>query len=248
MSIVYFTGEVPHAVIRMEHAPFSEDFMQNILIVEDNPRISELVASFLCKEGYSVEIASSAEDALSFDSSCFQLFIVDLMLPNMDGVDLTKKLKERVNTPILMLTAIDEELQEVHALDAGVDDYLAKPIQPQRLLSRVKALLRRNRDPIQLRKFLNVNEIRREVTLDDRIIQLTDAEFDLLNYLVKHKDKKIKRNDLVSALRGFEYDGLDRSIDMRVSALRKKIGDDTPPYKIIRTIRGYGYLFTLPEN
>lgn len=214
------------------------------MLVEDDPRISLLISGFLHKQGFLVEVAGTVAEANLRASSDFDLFILDLMLPDGNGVNLACTLKSRFTAPILMLTAVDEELQEIEALDAGVDDYLAKPIQPQRLLARVKALLRRQSKTV-IRQSLLIDEIRREAIFANTPLQLTDSEFELLNYFHNNIERKISRDELISSLRGFEYDGVDRSIDMRVSGLRKKLGDDNPPYRFIKTIRGFGYLFSL---
>ena len=221
-----------------------------LLIVEDDQRIATLIANFLQKEGFDTEIALDGKQALSaFSASNFDLILLDLMLPDTEGTTLAAQLKSVKDCPILMLTAIDDELQEVQALDAGIDDYLPKPVQPQRLLARVKALLRRVKveHPVH-ETSLTVNEISREVSYLGQKVLLTDAEFDLLDFFLKNPNQKISREQLIKGLRGFDYDGLDRSIDMRVSALRKKLNDEPAPYRLIKTIRGFGYLFVMPGS
>lgn len=222
--------------------------MTKLLLVEDDVRIAQLISAFLVKQGFDVMIAPSFSDAMQLASHDFKLFILDLMLPDGNGVELAKELRAKFALPILMLTAVDEELQEIEALDAGIDDYLTKPIQPQRLLARIKALLRRQSPICEPHQILVIDEIRREVVYQQNQMHLTDSEFDLLVYFYQNADRKISRDELITSLRGFEYDGVDRSIDMRVSALRKKLNDDTPPYNFIKTIRGYGYLFTLESS
>lgn len=222
--------------------------MTKLLLVEDDIRIANLISAFLVKQGFEVTIAPSLSEARRLVSLDFKLFILDLMLPDGNGVELAKEFRARFAIPILMLTAVDEELQEIEALDAGIDDYLTKPIQPQRLLARIKALLRRPSTSAATHQMLVIDEIRREVIYQQNQMHLTDSEFDLLVYFYNNSDRKISRDELITALRGFEYDGVDRSIDMRVSALRKKLNDDNPPYHFIKTIRGYGYLFTLESS
>ena len=221
-----------------------------LLIVEEDQRIATLIANFLQKEGFDTEIAMDGKQALSaFSASNFDLILLDLMLPDTEGTTLAAQLKLIKDCPILMLTAIDDELQEVQALDAGIDDYLPKPVQPQRLLARVKALLRRVKVEYPVHETsLTVNEISREVSYLGQKVLLTDAEFDLLDFFLKNPNQKISREQLLKGLRGFDYDGLDRSIDMRVSALRKKLNDEHAPYRLIKTIRGFGYLFVMPGS
>lgn len=222
-----------------------------VLIVEDDQRIATLIANFLQKEGFETATAADGRQAFSMFSEClFDLVVLDLMLPDVEGTLLAAKLKTIKDCPILMLTAIDDELQEVQALDAGIDDYLSKPVQPQKLLARIKALLRRVKSerPLHIDSSLRINEVSREVTYRGQKVLLTDAEFDLLDFFIKHPNQKISREQMIKGLRGFDYDGQDRSIDMRVSALRKKLSDDSAPYQLIKTIRGLGYLFVTPGN
>ncbi|MEW9799734.1 response regulator transcription factor [Alteromonas sp. CYL-A6] len=221
-----------------------------LLIIEDDQRIAMLIASFLQKEGFEVEIAFDGKQALGiYSMRRFDLVVLDLMLPDIEGTLLAAQLKLIKDRPILMLTAIDDELQEVQAFDAGVDDYLPKPVQPQRLLARIKALLRRVKPENSGNDTsLIVNEVNREVSYLGQKVLLTDAEFDLLDFFIKHPNQKISREQLIKGLRGFDYDGLDRSIDMRVSALRKKLSDEIAPYRLIKTIRGFGYLFVMPGS
>jgi DNA-binding response OmpR family regulator len=223
--------------------------MTKLLLVEDDIRIANLISAFLVKQGFEVTTAASVQEARQIASVEHKLFILDLMLPDGNGVELAKELNSRFTTPTLMLTAVNEELQEIEALDAGIDDYLTKPIQPQRLLARIKALLRRQAltSPVSIKQNLQIDEVRREVFFQQELLSLTDSEFDLLLYFYKNPDRKVSRDELITALRGFEYDGVDRSIDMRVSALRKKLNDDNPPYRYIKTIRGFGYLFAFEQ-
>ena len=221
-----------------------------LLIVEDDQRIATLIANFLQKEGFDTDVVFDGKQALStYSRRRFDLVVLDLMLPDIEGTLLAAQLKLIKDCPILMLTAIDDELQEVQALDAGIDDYLSKPVQPQRLLARIKALLRRVKPENSGNDTsLIVNEVNREVSYLGQKVLLTDAEFDLLDFFIKHPNQKISREQLIKGLRGFDYDGLDRSIDMRVSALRKKLSDEIAPYRLIKTIRGFGYLFVMPGS
>lgn len=220
-----------------------------VLMVEDDPRSAALVAAFLEREGYRVDVAhdATAARALAAAGAPYALYILDLMLPDGDGIQLARELVARRRAPVLMVTAIDEEMQEVMALDAGIDDYLAKPLQPHRLLARMRALLRRHSAPATPGGArLLLDEARREARLDGVVLDLSGAEYDLLALLVQRASQVVSRDELVRALRGFDYDGSDRSIDMRISALRRKLGDDGPPYAWIRTVRGTGYLLAEP--
>ncbi len=177
------------------------------------------------------------------------LVILDVMLPGLDGVEVCRQVKSEFSNPILMLTAKDDELTEITSLNRGAMGYLTKPVRAHVLLAHIKALLR-HRNPEEETAFANVITIQDlvlrknayEASLDGQLLDLTTAEFQLLALLVEHAGQVISRDSLYRQLRGIEYDGIDRSIDMRVSSLREKMNDATPPYRYIKTIRGKGYL------
>lgn len=224
----------------------------SIVLVEDDKRLSSLVCQFLQSEGFETFPLFTGLDAcdeilkLSPD-----LVILDYMLPGMDGIEICKSLRTRYSSPVLMLTANDDDFTEVTALNCGVDDYIAKPLRPHVLIARIFALLRRRKEKAHNENMISAQDLR--INVVDRVIykggmevDVTDAEFDLLVELVKSAGNIIKREQLFNALRGFEYNGTDRSVDQRVSTLRRKLGDHEPPYQYIRTVRGRGYLF--PQN
>lgn len=223
----------------------------SIVIVEDDKRLSSLVCQYLESEFYTVfpfySGLNASEKIQEIDPD---LVILDYMLPEVDGIKVCRQLRPSFSSPVIMLTAHDDELTEVTALNSGVDDYITKPLRPHVLIARIKALLRRghNNKKRNERNRLEVQDL--SIDIVDRIIYrgddkicATDAEFDLMVELVKRAGKIVKRNELFNALRGFEYNGTDRSVDQRVSTLRKKLGDDDAPHRYIRTIRNKGYLF-----
>ncbi|MCW1248281.1 winged helix-turn-helix domain-containing protein, partial [Pseudomonas sp. SAICEU22] len=182
------------------------------------------------------------------------LVILDLMLPGEDGLSICRKVRERYDGPILMLTARTDDSDQIQGLDLGADDYVCKPVRPRLLLARIQALLRRSEPepavPAKQRRLefgpLVVDDALREAWLLGNGIELTSAEFDLLWLLVSNAGRILSREEIFTALRGIGYDGQDRSIDVRISRIRPKIGDDPDHPRLIKTIRSKGYLF-VPE-
>lgn len=219
----------------------------NLLIVEDDHRISKLLMQFLRLEGFNVHCLDTGEAAIEYvKTSSPDLIILDLMLPKLDGLEVCEIIRPYFHNSILMLTASEGDLQEVTALNAGIDDFLNKPIRTHVLLARINALLRR-----QLPKQLNTLNImdliidnkKRQVIRNDKVLELSDSDFELLWVMASRAGTVIKRDDLFYLLRGKEYDGLDRSIDMRISQLRKKLSTSDSPVEYIKTLRQLGYLF-----
>lgn len=229
-----------------------------ILLVEDDDRLAKLTAEYLQKNDFEVTIEArgdTAETRILNDNP--DLVILDIMLPGKDGFEVCRAVRDKYLGVILMLTARDEDLDQILGLELGADDYLSKPVQPRLLLARIKALLRRtpgaapaeeqseSGDSAEL-SFGNfrISQATRSTYLGDEIIDLTTAEFDLLWLLAKHAGNILSRDDLLQQLRGIGFDGLDRSIDARISRLRRKLGDDPENPTRIKTVRGKGYLFS----
>ena len=227
----------------------------NILIVEDDQKLAGLIAEFLQVQGLSVSI--EADGALAVQrilDSQPDLVVLDLMLPGEDGLSICRRVREAgFSRPILMLTARSEDDDHISGLELGADDYVNKPVRPLVLLARIRALLRRSGEsdssaaPSRL-EFgeLVVDNDRREAWLRGALIELTGAEFDLLWLLASHAGRILSREEIFIALRGIEYDGQDRSIDVRISRIRPKIGDDPDMPRLIKTVRSKGYLFVAP--
>jgi two-component system, OmpR family, response regulator RstA len=228
--------------------PASQD---RILLVEDDTKLSRLVTEFLEANGYRVSTETHGDKAVErIIEEVPDLVILDLMLPGLDGLSVCKRVRAQYKYPILMLTARGEETDELQGLEIGADDYIAKPVRPQLLLARIKTLLRRVRrfDSDQQRITLGTVEIdagRRAVKIDARSIEVTTTEFELIWFLARHAGEVVTRDQISHALRGHEWDGLDRSIDLAVSRLRKKLGDDGRNPERIRSIRSAGYMWAV---
>lgn len=219
-----------------------------ILLVEDDVRLAELVKRFLGTEGFDVNVEVRGDEAVArIVAEKPDLVVLDIMLPGEDGLSICRRLRPDYAGPVLMLTARGEELDEIEGLGSGADDYMAKPVRPQLLLARIRSLLRRTAARAQSPRRLQVGPLvidsgRRTVAYADRPIDLTGAEFDLLWYLAQRPGQVVDREALYLALRGIEYDGVDRSLDLRVSKIRKKLADDPKQPRIIKSVRGVGYI------
>lgn len=220
-----------------------------ILIVEDDQRLAELTAEYLQANGYEVAVeGDGGRAARRIIDSQPDLVILDLMLPGEDGLSICRRVRGQYAGPILMLTARSDELDQVQGLDMGADDYVCKPVRPRLLLARITALLRRSEAPQSKRQTLQFGALRidnrvREAWLGEQAIELTGAEFDLLWLLSSNAGRVLSREEIFTSLRGVGYDGQDRSIDVRISKIRPKIGDDPIHPRLIKTLRSKGYLF-----
>ncbi|HEY0587761.1 MAG TPA: response regulator transcription factor [Pseudoduganella sp.] len=218
-----------------------------LLIVEDEPHIAKLLCQFLSGEGFETSAVSTGELALSHSRvTPPDLIILDLLLPGMDGVATCQALREFYAKPVLMLTAQEGDMHEVIALNAGVDDFVQKPIRPHVLKARIHALLRRHTPmPTSLLiAGMRIDRESRRVLFNEQTIDLTESEFELLWALASRAGEVVTRDVLFQHLRCRDYDGLDRSIDMRVSKLRKKLAIYSDR-EFIRTLRQIGYVFVL---
>lgn len=228
----------------------------HILIVDDDREIRDLLARFLTKHGCrATAVADGREMKQALNEWAIDLIVLDLMLPGDDGLTLCRNLRTTSDIPIIMLTAMGEETDRVVGLEMGADDYIAKPFSPRELLARIKAVLRRGRIPSdnggdsQLFRFadwqfdLNKREL---MSPDGVFVQLSSGEFELLSAFVTHPQRVLNRDQLLDLSRGREAQPFDRSIDVQVGRLRRKINDDASNPTLIKTVRGGGYIFT-PE-
>ena len=221
---------------------------QRILLVEDDVRLAELVCEFLRQHEFDVSLHTRGDDALASFSGDEDLVILDVMVPGMDGITLCRNLRERFDGPIMMLTAKGGDIDQVLGLEMGADDYVVKPVEPRVLLARIQALLRRfdraaNSDGELQFGSLVIKRAAQEARLRNQSLSLTTQEFELLTLLASRPGEVLTRAEIYHALRGLEYDGLDRTVDVCISHLRKKLGDDGDRPKFIKTVWGKGYLF-----
>lgn len=227
-----------------------ENTPARILIVDDEPSITEFVSYALQKEGYLTEIASDGEEALrKIEQQHFDLFILDIMLPGIDGYELCRRIRTKMSTPILFLSARDTELNKVVGLELGADDYLAKPFGVRELLARTRALLRRS----QGNEMVSGNEISAGgITLnedthvaqgDKGAIDLTPREFELLACLMRNAGKVVSREDLLHDAWNWEFITETKTVDTHIKRLRDKIESAGYDPKLVETVRGYGYRF-----
>jgi DNA-binding response OmpR family regulator len=221
-----------------------------ILLVEDDLRLSELVSRFLESNGFRVTIVDRGDAAVAqVQRDAPDLVILDLGLPGQDGLSICKQLRPQYDNPILILTARDNDFDQVLGLELGADDYVIKPVEPMVLMARINALLRRsrtyNRVDAKTLRFgqLVINVVARAVTLNSQPIALSSNEFELLLHLAAHAGEIQSREMLFQRLYKREYDGMDRMLDVRISHLRKKLGDEADSSERIKTIWGQGYLF-----
>ena len=236
-----------------------------ILIVEDDDRLASLSKDYLESNGMEVGVVGDGTLAIEkILSEQPDLVVLDCMLPGADGVQVCREVRADFDKPILMLTARTDDVDQVLGLEMGADDYVAKPVKPRILLARIRALLRRSDlsssggvevEQAETQSRLDfgdlvIDDSNREVTLDGEVVDLTSAEFDLLWLLASNAGKILSREEIFERLRGIEYDGQDRSIDVRVSRIRPKVGDDPNNPRRIKTVRSKGYLFVkdVPVN
>jgi two-component system, OmpR family, alkaline phosphatase synthesis response regulator PhoP len=219
--------------------------VQTVLVVEDESSIASFVALYLKNAGYRVQTAGTGQDALDVLSrERPDLIVLDLMLPDIDGIEVCRRVRRGSDIPILMLTARDEDVDKIIGLEVGADDYLTKPFNPRELVARVKSILRRavpeRREPQerQLKHgLLQIDAGRREVHVDGKEVQLAPKEFDLLWELLDHRGLVLTRDQLLERVWGYTFAGDTRTVDVHVRQLRRKLGEASP----IVTVWGVGY-------
>jgi DNA-binding response OmpR family regulator len=223
--------------------------MPNILIVEDDPAVRDIVQIALEREGMSVEAVEDGETALKRFRSAgsFDLVVLDIILPGIDGITLCQELRKSSDVPVVMLTARDGERSVVLGLEVGADDYITKPVSPLEMVSRVRAHLRRRRmnAPDQRLAFpgLVIDLLRRQVWAGDNRVDLTAAEFEVLRFLAAHPGWVYSRQQIMEQLWGGEFYGEVRTADVHIRNIRRKIETDPKNPRYIQTVRGMGYKF-----
>jgi DNA-binding response OmpR family regulator len=218
---------------------------QTVLIVEDEASIASFISLYLKNSGYEVRSAATGAEAVRhLQAGPISLILLDLMLPDVDGIELARRLRQRWDIPILMLTARDEDVDKIIGLEVGADDYMTKPFNPRELVARVKAILRRSapakREPeekVLRHGILSIDAGRREVKVGEEDVQLAPKEFDLLWELLDHKGLVLTRDQLLERVWGYTFAGDTRTVDVHVRQLRRKLGEASP----IVTVWGVGY-------
>jgi len=228
---------------------------ERILVVDDDKGLRDLLKRYLSEHDFDVSVVKDAIAMdIFFESSIVDLLILDIMLPGEDGLSIARRLRVSSDIPIIILSAKGDDVEKIIGLEMGADDYLAKPFNPRELLARIKAILRRQKDPIPAK-----NEVKHKVfyfgpfSLDisnhsfynkKLEVSLTAGEFDLLHIFVTHENHVLTRDQLMDLMKGYEKVSFDRSIDIKITRLRKKIEIDPKAPKYIKTIWGSGYLFS----
>jgi DNA-binding response OmpR family regulator len=226
---------------------------ERILLIEDDPRLAAMVSEYLGKAGFNVTRAGNGSQALALHGrEPFDALVLDLMLPDIDGLEICRRVRARADTPILMLTARGDAMDRVVGLELGADDYLPKPFEPRELLARLRAILRRHKGagPNDILHFgrLDIDRGAREVRLEGAPRPLTSYQFALLLALAERAGIVMSRDALMDVLRGEPLDAFDRSIDVHISRIRAAIEDDPRKPRRIITVRNAGYVFAKAQD
>lgn len=224
-----------------------------ILLIEDDTRLAEMVREYLGRAGFHVERAGTGAAGLMYQArDAFDAIILDLMLPDMDGLDVCRKIRSRAEVPILMLTARGDAMDRVIGLELGADDYLPKPFEPRELLARLRAILRRGHGAARsnILRFgrLEIDRDAREVRVDGEAKSLTSYQFALLLVLAEHAGRVMTREALMDLLKAQPLEAFDRSIDVHVSRIRAAIEEDPKKPRRVITVRGTGYVFAKAQD
>lgn len=227
--------------------------VERVLLIEDDARLAEMLTEYLGEAGFRIVVAPSGAEALAqaANGDCAAI-VLDLTLPDLDGLDVCRALRARIDTPILMLTARGEATDRIIGLELGADDYLPKPFEPRELLARLRAILRRRATPAasQLLRFgsFEIDLDARTLRVRGEVREVTSHQFSLLVALAQNAGRVLSREFLMDAVKGEELDAFDRSIDVHISRLRAAIEDDPKQPRRIITVRGVGYVFAKAQD
>jgi two-component system phosphate regulon response regulator OmpR len=229
--------------------------VERILLVEDDPRLAEMLSEYLGQAGFGVTVAPLGATALErLAGADYDAVVLDLMLPDMDGLDVCRQLRTKADTPVLMLTARGEPVDRIVGLELGADDYLPKPFEPRELLARLRAILRRRaratapgEKPLTFGR-LEIDTAAHVVRLDGVQCELTGYQFDLLVTLARNAGRVLSRDALLDAVKGEQLESFDRSIDVHVSRIRAAIEDNPKKPRRVITVRGSGYVFAKAQD
>ena len=225
---------------------------ERILLIEDDQRLAEMVKNYLGAAGFSVTIASRGQAGIALEArETFDALVLDLMLPDMDGLEVCRRIRARSQTPILMLTARGDAMDRIVGLEIGADDYLPKPFEPREMLARLRAILRRGREPqAEVLRFgrLEIDAGARKARLDGNECVLTDYQFSMLLVLARHPGRVMSREAIMELMKNERLEAFDRSIDVHISRIRAAIEDDAKKPRRIITVRGSGYVFAKAQD
>jgi two-component system, OmpR family, phosphate regulon response regulator OmpR len=228
---------------------------ERVLLVEDDPRLAEMLSEYLGQAGFRISLATLGAAALrQLAESPYDAVVLDLMLPDMDGLDVCRQIRTRSDTPVLMLTARGDAIDRIIGLELGADDYLPKPFEPRELLARLRAILRRRSPgktaaerPLHFGR-LDIDTAARAVLLDGVRCDLTGYQFDLLLVLAENAGRVLSRETLMDEVKGEHLEAFDRSIDVHMSRIRAAIEDDPKKPRRVITVRGAGYVFAKVQD
>jgi two-component system phosphate regulon response regulator OmpR len=228
---------------------------ERLLVVEDDPRLADMLLEYLGQAGFHVTVAPSGRTALERASADeYDAIVLDLMLPDVDGLDVCRQLRTTSDTPILMLTGRGDAIDRIVGLEIGADDYVPKPFEPRELLARLRAILRRrvSGKPVAERPLhfgrLEIDTAARAVRLDGKLCDLTSYQFDLLVTLANKAGRVLSREVLMDLVKGEHLEAFDRSIDVHISRIRAAIEDDPKKPRRVITVRGAGYVFAKVQD
>lgn len=220
-----------------------------ILIIDDDIELTDLLSQYLISEGFEVVCVHDGEQGVKKAlNQAFDAIVLDVMLPKLNGFEVLKAIREHLQTPVLMLTARGDDIDRIVGLEIGADDYLPKPCNPRELVARLRAILRRTQKTPTQRPIIEHHDIvvdcsKRIVTLAGNYLELTNAEFNILEMLIKSPGQAFSKEELTEYALGRKYTAYDRSIDVHISNLRNKLGDNPEGEPIVKTVRGFGYMF-----
>jgi len=229
----------------------AENNKSRLMIIDDDVNLNELLENYLSDFGFIVDTAIRPRSGLlKLESGEYDLLVLDVMMPEMDGFAVLKEIREKSSIPVVMLTARGEVMDRVLGLELGADDYLPKPFEPRELVARIRTILKRSgsdeengREEITTTSGLQLIPARKEVKRDKELLDLTTMEYDMLELLVTKKGRILSRDFIMESLKGYEWEVYDRSIDVAISRLRSKLGDNPGSPQFIKTVRGAGYMF-----
>lgn len=223
--------------------------MSNILIIDDDTELTELLEQYLQAEGFTVESVHDGETgAKKALNGSFDAIVLDVMLPKLNGFEVLKSIREHIETPVLMLTARGDDIDRIVGLEIGADDYLPKPCNPRELVARLRAILRRIQKLPTQKPLIELEDVRvdcskRTVTVGKNELELTNAEFNIVEMLIKSPGQAFSKEELTEYALGRKYTAYDRSIDVHISNLRSKLGENKLGNPRIKTVRGFGYMY-----